>query len=255
MLHAVIDRNIRFDLVLGSSVGALNGAFYASDPTPSGVQRLEQVWMSLRDQDIFGTSLAGRVANLVRSGTYLHAESGLRSLVERNLPRSRIEDLPVRFECVAASIQRAAAHWFTEGPVADAVLASCAVPGLLPPVEIAGEHYLDGGLVNSVPVGRAVAHGARRVFVLHVGRLDRRLDPPKRPWELGLVVFEIARRHRFVEDMAALPGGVEVLVLPNGSEAPPVVNLRYRRVDDVTARIEAAYEAATRYLEERLVEP
>ncbi|MGH9114413.1 MAG: patatin-like phospholipase family protein, partial [Acidimicrobiales bacterium] len=135
-----------------------------------------------------------------------------------------------------------------QGPLADAVLASCAVPGLLPAVEIGGEHFLDGGLVHSVPVGRAIGRGATRVFVLHVGRLERKLTPPRLPWEVALVSFEIARRHRFSEDMAAAPPGVEVHLLPSGADAPSVVNLRYRRVSDVRRRIEAAYEASTRHL-------
>ena len=67
------------------------------------------------------------------------------------------------------------------------------------------EHYLDGGIVNSIPLGRAVELGATRVFVLQVGRLDRPLKPPKRPWEVARVSFEIARRHRFVRELAELP--------------------------------------------------
>ena len=89
--------------------------------------------------------------------------------------------------------------------------------GCLPPVRIDGEHYFDGGLVHSIPVGRAVQLGARRVFVLHVGRIEQPLTVPRRPWEVGLVAFEIARRHRFVEEMATLPDDVIVHVLPAGS--------------------------------------
>src|ERR1017187_1776086 len=97
------------------------------------------------------------------------------------------------------------AGWWSSGPLVPAVLASCAVPGLLPPVEVDGEHYFDGGLVHSIPVGRAVALGASVVYVLHVGRIERPLEVPRRPWEVGLVAFEIARRHRFHEEMSALP--------------------------------------------------
>ena len=91
------------------------------------------------------------------------------------------------------------------GRVVDAVVASAAVPGLLPPAKVGDEHFLDGGIVNSVPLGRAVELGATRVFVLQVGRLDRPLKPPKRPWEVARVSFEIARRHRFVRELAELP--------------------------------------------------
>ena len=96
----------------------------------------------------------------------------------------------------------------------DAVVASAAVPGLLPPAKVGDEHYLDGGIVNSIPLGRAVQLGATRVFVLQVGRIDRPLTVPKRPWEVARVSFEIARRHRFQRELAELPDGVECHVLP-----------------------------------------
>ena len=81
------------------------------------------------------------------------------------------------FQCCAARIEDAAEHWFDRGPVVDAVLASAAVPGLLPPVQIDGQHYLDGGLVHSIPLGRAVELGAKRVFVLQVGRIEQTARP------------------------------------------------------------------------------
>ena len=129
----------------------------------------------------------------------------------------------MRFQCVAASIESAAEHWFTAGPIVDAVLASSAVPGILPPVKVGDEHFIDGGIVNSIPVNRAVELGATRIFVMHVGRLDRPLEPPRWPWEVALVAFEIARRHRFLGDLASLPDAVEVHVLPTGQPEPPAL--------------------------------
>ena len=121
----------------------------------------------------------------------------------------RVEQLALPFQCVAASIERAAEHWFTEGVLSDVVLASCSVPGVLPPVAIGDEHFIDGGIVNSIPVARAVALGARTIYVLQVGRLERPLQPPRWPWEVGLVAFEVARRHRFCQRpaLAAQGGG------------------------------------------------
>ena len=74
--------------------------------------------------------------------------------------------------------------------------------------------------MNCIPVRRAVELGARRIFVMHVGRVDRPLEPPRWPWEVALVAFEIARRHRFVGDLASLPGDVEVHVMPTGQQRP-----------------------------------
>ncbi len=153
------------------------------------------------------------------------------------------------FQCVAASVERAAEHWFTTGPLVPAVVASCAVPGLLPPAEVDGEHYLDGGLVHSIPVGRAVELGADTVHVLQVGRIERPLTAPTRPWQVATVAFEVARRHRFAADMAALPEHVTVHVLPTG-DAPTSVreDLRYRDTARVAARVQAAYEASAEHL-------
>jgi NTE family protein len=154
------------------------------------------------------------------------------------------------FQCVAASIEGATARWFSSGPVVPAVMASCAVPGLLPPVEIDGTHYFDGGLVDSIPVGRAVALGATTVYVLQVGRIESPLAVPRRPWEVGLVAFEIARRHRFHEEMSSLPDQVRVHVLPTGGDrpAPGLKQFRYRDRDKVGLSIERAYAASARYL-------
>jgi NTE family protein len=248
MLQALTEAGIRPDLVLGSSVGALNGAAIAAGPTPEAVARLSELWTALGVADVFASSLFGQVRTLARSHTHLHPNTRLRSLIEEQAPGQLIEELAVPFQCVAVSIESARARWFDSGPVTDAVLASCAVPGLLPPVLIDGEHYLDGGLVDSLPLGRAMALGAATIYVLHVGRIERPLQAPKWPWEVGLVAFEVARRHRFVEDLNRVPKGVRVHVLPAGDEGTPLATLRYRDSRSVKTRIERAYQATAGYL-------
>ncbi|GAA3425588.1 patatin-like phospholipase family protein [Streptosporangium nondiastaticum] len=253
MLRALDEAGVKPDVVVGTSVGALNGVMLAADPA-AAVARLTSLWESEAVRTAFGGSWMTRLSTLARSGTHLHSAAPLRGLLAGMLPVTRIEDLAVPFQCVAACVERATAHWFTEGPILDAVLASCAVPGLLPPVRIGGDHFLDGGLVHSIPVGRAVALGARRVYVLHVGRIERPLVAPRRPWEVGLTAFEIARRHRFTEEMTALPDGVEVHVMPAGTEARPGVDLsqlRYRDSSRISGYIERAYRASSEYLARR----
>jgi NTE family protein len=247
MVRALLESGRRPALVLGTSVGALNGAVIAADPSPAGVEALAGIWGSLSEAGLFSGSLLAQASTLARHRTHLHSAEPLRQLMASHLPKL-IEDLPVPFQCVAASVERAAAHWFSSGSLADAVLASCAVPGLLPPVQIAGEHFLDGGLVHSIPVGRALALGATEIYVLHVGRIEKPLSPPRAPWDVALVAFEIARRHRFVEEMATVPEAVRVHVLPSGEESTPLVSMRYRSAANVSARIERGYVAAAEYL-------
>jgi NTE family protein len=255
MLRALIERGIVPDLVVGTSVGAINGAAVASEPTVAMIQRLAETWSDIERSDVFAGSLLGRVATLVRTKTHLHGNDALRATLTEALPIALIEALPVRFQCVAASIEAASEHWFTDGPLVDAVLASAAVPGILPPVEVAGQHFIDGGIVNSIPVGRAVQLGATRIFVMHVGRLDRPLEPPRWPWEVALVAFEIARRHRFIGDLASLPDTLEVHVMPTGQAEAPRYNdlsaLRYRVTEGVGESIERAHTASIAYLDER----
>jgi NTE family protein len=249
MLRALAEAGIRPDLVVGTSIGALNGAFVAADPE-GAARRLTDLWRGESLRVVFSETVMGRAVTLVRSGTHLHAIDPLRKLLADKLPAEDFTDLKLPFHCVAASIEDATAHWFDSGPVVPAVMASCAVPGLLPPVEIDGRHYFDGGLIDSIPVGRAVALGASTVYVLQVGRIESPLSVPTRPWEVGLVAFEIARRHRFHEEMSSLPPNVAVHVLPTGGERlpPGVRQFRYRGKNRVSSSIDRSYEAAADYL-------
>ena len=259
MLQALLEAGITPDLVVGTSVGAINGAAVAAAPTLDAVARLTDMWQHLADSDVYSGSALRRVRHLARTRTHAHPNDPLRSMLTEQFGDARVEDLAVRFQCVAASIERAAEHWFEEGPLVVAVLASSAVPGVLPPVAIGDEHFLDGGLVNSIPVGRAVALGARTIYVLQVGRIERPLEAPTRPWEVAMVAFEIARRHRFAGDMAALPDSVTVHVLPTGEVDPPryadLSALRYRDFSRVSERIELAHQASGDYLRDVARQP
>jgi NTE family protein len=250
MLRALLEAGETPDLVLGTSVGALNGALVAAQPTLDVVERLVALWRSAAaGKEVYGDGPVRQVSRAVRTGTHLHSTEPLRQRLHQELGDLMFEDLAVPFQCCAASIERAAEHWFTSGRLVDAVVASAAVPGLLEPALVDGEHYLDGGIVNSIPVGRAAACGASRIFVLQVGRVDRPLRPPRRPWEVARVSFEIARRHRFHREMSELPEGVVAHVLPTGSgSAKDDSLLAYRSFGAVRARIDAAYAASRDYL-------
>ena len=250
MLRALLSAGIRPDLIVGTSVGAVNGAMVANSPTLEVTERLGELWASPEARAVYGDSLPRRVGRLMRTRTHVHSPAPLRTALERELGEGRtFADLAVPFQCCAASIERAAEHWFSTGSVVDAVLASSAVPGLLPPAKVDGEHFVDGGIVNSIPVGRAVALGARTVYVLQVGRIDRPLTVPQAPWDVARVAFEIARRHRFAYELAAVPEGVTVHVLPTGGgSARDDSPLAYRDLGAAARRIGRAYEATTDYL-------
>jgi NTE family protein len=256
MLRALAELSITPDIVLGTSIGAVNGAMFAADPSVEGVDRLGRLWGESRLAEISAGTLLRRVTTLARTGTHLQSLEEVRRHLADAFGVERVEELELPFQCVAASIECAAEHWFADGVLADVVLASCAVPGILPPVRIGDEHFIDGGIVNSIPVARAVALGAKTIYVLQVGRLETPLQPPRWPWEVGLVAFEVARRHRFASDLASLPEGIRLHVLPTGGSAAPAYNdlagqLRVRRIArSVPQQIDSSYHASLRFLKE-----
>ncbi len=233
---------------MGTSIGAINGAFVAADPD-GAAERLAELWNGEALQQAFSEPLWNRAVRLARSGTHLHDIEPLGKMLARALTAEDFADLKLPFHCVAASIEKASAVWFSSGPLVPAVLASCAVPGLLPPVEVGGEHYFDGGLVDSIPVGRAVALGASTVYVLQVGRIETTLRFPGGPGGRPDRVRDRAQAP-FFEEMSALPDDITVHVLPTGGtrRSANSSQLRYRDKTMVTDSIERAYEASASYL-------
>lgn len=248
MVRALAEHGIRPDLVLGTSIGALNGAFIAADPGIEGAERLAAVWEAVVREGVFLDNPMRQAARVAKYRTHLLSNAPLRHVIDRYLPVSRFEELEVAFQCVAACIEDSSGRWFTDGDLTDAVVASCSVPGLFPPVQIGDRHYLDGGLVHSIPVGRALALGASTIYVLQVGRVEQPLKVPTKPWEVATVAFEIARRHRFVHEMESVPDDVDLHVLPSGSSEAPNISIGQARISRMRERMDAAHTASDAYL-------
>jgi NTE family protein len=112
MLRALAEAGIQPDVVVGTSVGAINGVFVAAGPD-SAAARLDELWQGADLQEAFSENFIGRITQLVRSGTHLHAVDPLRRLLERNLPAAEFAGLRLPFQCVAARIEGARATWFS----------------------------------------------------------------------------------------------------------------------------------------------
>ena len=224
MLRALTERGIVADVVLGCSVGALNGSAYAADPTMEGIRGIERIWRNL-DSGPAAVMPASRLPNtvqIIRKGESLHRNDGLRATIESFLgDRREFSELELPFQCVATDVDAAVEHWFTSGSLVEAILASAALPSVYPIVNIEGRRYLDGGVVNNVPIGRAAHLGARVVYVLHCGLHSRPQTEIKRPVDAALLAYWISRNSRYARDIATLPPSVHAIVLPPG-ERPEV---------------------------------
>jgi len=245
MLEAVIDRGYRPDALVGCSVGALNAAAVAADPSPAGVQRLKEIWLALRTEHLFPPGRLSAVRLLTRRSRSMCPSDGLVGLMKEALVFERFEESPVPFEVVATSLATGTERWFGTGEILPALTASAALPGVYPPVEINGELLIDGGVVNNVPISRALDMGATRLIIFHVGNFSRPRPAPKRPLDVLLQSFSIARSHRFGADIARLPAGVEAMVIPGVDPGP----LRYNDMSHSRQLIERGRAAAAAYLD------
>ena len=245
MLRALLEHGIRPDIVLGCSVGALNGAAVAADPTDLGVARLEALWRRLDGDEVFPGGWPPTPVQLARKGESVHGNEGLRGVIDDVIAERSFADLELRFECVATARDDGREHWFTEGPVADAVLASAAIPAIFPPVEIGGTRYLDGAVVNDVPVTRAAELGVRQAYVLHVGDYEKHRPEPKRPIDAAVHAYWLFRQHRLRRDLAALPRRTEAILLPTGD----VPDLAYDDLSHSHELIVQAYAATSAHLD------
>ncbi|WP_350227495.1 patatin-like phospholipase family protein [Agromyces mangrovi Wang et al. 2018] len=132
------------------------------------------------------------------------------------------------------------------------MLASASLPGVFRPVRIGDEHFVDGGLVNSIPVGEAVSHGATDIMVLQVGRIEHPLSAPQSHLGTARIAFEISRRHRFARDSATLPKGVRMHVLPTGTTSSRDNRVvKHLSIAALQRRIDNGYEASVAYLDEQ----
>ena len=244
MMRALLEHDIRPDLIVGCSVGAINGAGLAEDPTLAGALRLERLWRALDGKELMPAGWLPNTVAIARRWEAIHENHGLRRHLEQSLSARTFEELAVPFQCVATDLVGVREVWFRSGPLIEPILASAALPAVYPAVEIDGVRYLDGGIVDDVPMSRAVELGARTLYVLQVGLFSRPRPEPKRPLDVAVQAYWIARHHRFKRELAAMPPDIELHLLPTG-QTP---SMRYNDFTRTSELISLAYEASSAYL-------
>lgn len=213
MLRALLERGIVPDVVVGTSVGALNGAVVATNPVLAQVEHLEQVWVELTGERVFPGGTLRRAWNLLRRDDHLISSEGLGEMIDGALVAERFEELTVPLRVVAADLQSGAELVFATGDLRPALLASAALPGIFPPVRLGGSVLVDGAIVNLVPISHALAGPVDRIFVLDVSEpmSDR---PIRSPLDVVIRSVAISREQRFELELQWVPPEVELVVLP-----------------------------------------
>jgi NTE family protein len=242
-LRALIEAGIIPDVLVGTSVGALNASAIAADPTPAGVDRLADVWTSLRGDDLFPGTRVQRALHFVRKGDHLYSNDGIRALVRR-LPVRSFEEMQKPLYIVAANLRTGAEHVFESGSVAAPLVATTALPGIFPPVLIDGELYVDGGIVNNVPISVAVELGARRIYVLTCGAPKPTTVEIRRPLDVLLQAFAHSRAARVDLDLRRFADVTDLRFVP-----PPVPrSIRFNDTSHTQQLMNEAYDLTRAYI-------
>ena len=196
-LRALLEAGVRPDLVVGCSVGALNAAFLAVDPTPDRAAELDRVWRGLAREHVFGSARRlSQVLSVARGEDHLYESHALRTLVRRWVPLDDLSETGVPCHVVTTDLLTGEPAWWSSGDPVAVLTASACLPAIFAPVPLGGSLHVDGGVVSPVPVHRALELGAVRTWVIDVsgGSLGRR-DARMNALDVLLMSFAISRSH------------------------------------------------------------
>jgi NTE family protein len=214
MVGALSEAGIEPDIVVGVSVGALNGAVIAESPSVrTAADRLVNLWTSITRRDVFPARLASQAANVVRLG-HLQPAGNLEALIRSTLRARSFSDMRLPLVVVASQVLTGHVSWLVEGRLLPALMATTAIPGIFPPVDVDGVPHWDGGTVANVPLQAALAHGAHSIVVLDAGDVCH-LDRAPRGIPDGIVLaVTTAMRQRVLVEAPLVAQQVPVLYLP-----------------------------------------
>lgn len=245
MLRALYEAGLHPDLIVGSSVGALNGAVIACWGLADGVRSLTAVWPYITREDIFPGGKLEQARHFFNNRTSIFPNHNLIELGVRTLPTRQFEALSIPFGVVATEVMTYHGVLFTKGDLYQALLASTAIPGIFPPADIHGKLYVDGALTAYVPMSAAVQLGAASLVVLDVGDACQRTAPPRHVAEMVTWALHAALRQRALVEAPAIAQEMPVLYLPS----PCSVSKGLLDFSNIAARIEESYQLAKAFLD------
>jgi NTE family protein len=213
MLHSLAAHGVTADMVVGCSVGALNGAFYAGDPTLDGVERLGMIWRALQRHDVFPINWRTMLSFLWHRD-FLIPHDGIRKLVDDHIPYRNLEQARLPLHIVATDIITGDSVVLSKGSTAEAIVASTAIPGAFSPVRYRDHYLADGAISSNTPIQVAVSKGARRLIILPTGHACANQDPPVGALANALHALTLLIARQLVTELEALGPEIEYFVVP-----------------------------------------
>ncbi|MHB8689305.1 MAG: patatin-like phospholipase family protein [Candidatus Dormibacteraceae bacterium] len=243
MLQGLTEAGIRPDLLIGTSVGAINAAFMGGRADHQGALQLGEIWRGLRRQHIFPLSPWSGARGLLGRSNHLISHGSLSEVLRKHLPYERLEEATVPVHVITTELKTGRAVVMSNGPAVPALLASTAIPGIFPPVTIGRREFIDGGVANHTPIAAAMELGASRIFVLPVGYPWLRQEPTN---ALGMALHALARfiEQKLDAEVAAYRNLADIQVLPT-LDALAVSPADFSHTEELIRR---GYKSCRKYL-------
>jgi NTE family protein len=213
MLQSLAAHGIGADMVVGSSVGALNGAFYAGNPTVGGMDRLAEIWRDLKRHDVFPMTWRTLLGFLWRRD-FLITHDGIRKLIDDHIPFRNLEDAQLPVHVVTTDIITGDSVVLSEGSASQAIVASTAIPGAFSPIHYKDYYLADGAISSNTPIRVAVAKGARRLIILPTGHACANNAPPVGAVANALHALTLLIARQLVNELENLGPHIEYYVVP-----------------------------------------
>ncbi|MFA6262188.1 MAG: patatin-like phospholipase family protein [Bacteroidia bacterium] len=153
VLKALNEKGIFPEIISAVSAGSIIGALYADKKHP------DQIFEILSQLDLF------RMLSLNRPRFGMLRAKGIYQVLQKHLSVSNLEELSIPLIISATNFTKAQTEYFNRGNIIDAVMASSAIPLVIKPHISNGQMYVDGGLMNNLPVEPLVDHCARVIGV------------------------------------------------------------------------------------------
>ena len=215
MLQALAERGVQPDLLVGTSCGALNAAWIAGHGFSSdSLDELATVWTNLRRSDIFPVDIRQVLRGVMGFSTAVATNRKLRHVIETHAGIHDLVQARVPAHFVAAELLSGRDVLISSGDLVTGALASSAVPGVLPPVEHAGDHLIDGALAHHTGVAQAIDLGASVIYVIPSGSACALPRAPRSAVGVALHSLTLLIEQRLINEVASLQTQASIRLLP-----------------------------------------
>lgn len=242
VLRALVEGGIWPQRLAGTSAGAVNAAWFALHP--HRLDALEEIWLSLRMRDVFPGTRLRMLANMARRG-YVHDARAWEAFLRRRIGTATFEDAAIPFGVTAVRISDGRRVVFESGEIVPALLATTAIPGIFPPYRIDDEYYVDGGVLEYLPIPTLLERAVTTIYAIDCSHFATAADFRGSVLD-RCACIGAAESVRWITSLPATRGRTIHVLRP---ELPDLSDARdFRRTAEIVL---SGYDSGRKYLEQR----